>query len=50
MDSRQYAILVLGIFISTLALAYGETNGKRGSHINVSDVSDVYRLFFMLVN
>jgi hypothetical protein len=50
MDSRQYAILVLATFISTLALAYGETSGKHGFHINVSDVSDVYRLFFMLVN
>jgi hypothetical protein len=46
MDSRQYAILVLAIFISSLALAFGVTNGKHDSHINVSDVSDVYRLFF----
>lgn len=46
MDSRQFAILVLAIFISTLALAFGG-NGKHGSHVNVSDVSDVYRLFFM---
>jgi hypothetical protein len=49
MDSRQFALLVLAIFISTVALASG-VNGKHGSHINVSDVSDVYRLFFMLVN
>lgn len=49
MDSRQFAILVLAIFISTLALAF-EENGKHGSRINLSDAWDVYRLFFMLVN